>query len=768
MTVPSPTAASQVTGPGPGKPLFGTVLVANRGEIACRVIRTLRALGIRSVAVYSDADAGARHVREADRAVRIGPAAAAESYLNIDAIIQACRDTGAEAVHPGYGFLSENVDFASALVAAGITFIGPGVESLNVMGDKIRSKNHVAGYGVPVVPGIAEPGMSDAQLMAAAAGVGFPLLIKPSAGGGGKGMHIVERPEALGPTLTIARRVAASAFGDDTLFLERLVRAPRHIEVQVLADNHGNVIHLGERECSLQRRHQKVIEEAPSPLLDSLNDGGATRARIGEAACQAARSVHYSGAGTVEFLVSDDTPDEFFFMEMNTRLQVEHPVTEMVTGVDLVEWQVRIAAGEELTVRQADVELTGHAVEARVYAEIPERNFLPSTGTVLLLDELPGPAQRPGARGHNAAARSEVPAGKGRVRVDSSLHEGLELATNYDPMISKVIAWGEDRTAALDTLDEALAGYTALGIDTNVEYLRLLINDSDVRAGRLDTGLIERKSPDFAFRRVGDAELVAAALYAVSREEQDTAESPPGPWQAYKGWRLGAPAPLALGIGTPDGGIATVRVYRGRAGGRVNDGPVMVTVDNGPDHEASMEFRSRREAVLNLAGETVQYSFAPVYRGPVTATWDNTAPAVPTELFLGNGGWSCRLEILTRESRLARVLAAIHREEGAADPEVRSPMPGTVVSVAVSDGDTVAAGQLLLSVEAMKMEHQLLAEVGGTVHISVKAGQPVKADQLLATIHAEANAEANAEAHTQGPARPGSTIHDPLNPGEGA
>lgn len=742
MTVPTPTAPSPITTTGPGKALFGTVLVANRGEIACRVIRTLRALGIRSVAVYSDADAGARHVSEADRAVRIGPAPAAESYLSIEAIVQACRDTGAEAVHPGYGFLSENVDFARALEAAGITFIGPGVESLNIMGDKIRSKNHVAGYGVPVVPGIAEPGMTDAQLIEAADAVGFPLLIKPSAGGGGKGMHVVERTGELGPTLATARRVAASAFGDDTLFLERLVRTPRHIEVQVLADNHGNVIHLGERECSLQRRHQKVIEEAPSPLLDLLNDGGATRARIGEAACQAARSVHYSGAGTVEFLVSDDAPDEFFFMEMNTRLQVEHPVTEMVTGADLVEWQVRIAAGEELTLRQADVELHGHAVEARVYAEIPERNFLPSTGTVLLLDELPGHAQRPGA-----PSRSEVPAGRGRVRVDSSLREGLELSSNYDPMMSKVIAWGEDRTAALDTLDEALSGYTALGLDTNVEYLRLLINDADVRAGRLDTGLIERKLPGFAFRHVEDAELVAAALYALSREEQDAAETPSGPWQARNGWRLGAPSPRPISLGTPDGGIATARV----SGGRVLDGPVMVTVNNGPERSASLQFRSRRDAVLTLNGEAGRYSFAPVYRGPVTPTWDNPTPAWPTELFLGNGGWSCRLDVLTRESKLARVLAAIQREVGAADPQVRSPMPGTVVSVAVSNGDTVEAGQLLLSVEAMKMEHQLLAEVAGTVHISVTAGQPVKADQVLATIHAEAH-----------------TIQDPPNRGEGA
>ena len=425
----------------PQKPLFGTVLVANRGEIACRVIRTLRALGIRSVAVYSDADDDARHVREADVAVRIGPAAATESYLKIEAILKACRDTGAEAVHPGYGFLSENVDFARALAEAGITFIGPGVESLNVMGDKIRSKNHVTGYGVPVVPGIAKPGMTDAQLIEAAAGVGFPLLIKPSAGGGGKGMHIVERPEDLAATLATARRVAASAFGDDTLFLERLVLTPRHIEVQVLADNHGNVIHLGERECSLQRRHQKVIEEAPSPLLESLPDGAEIRARLGEAACNAARSVSYSGAGTVEFLVSDNAPDEFFFMEMNTRLQVEHPVTEMVTGIDLVEWQVRIAAGEELTVRQDDVVLTGHSVEARVYAEVPEKNFMPSGGEVLLLDE----------RGTIFTAMDDLdsvtPADADPdIRIDSSLLTGLEISSDYDPMVAKVIAWGRDRT----------------------------------------------------------------------------------------------------------------------------------------------------------------------------------------------------------------------------------------------------------------------------------------------------------------------------------
>jgi acetyl-CoA/propionyl-CoA carboxylase biotin carboxyl carrier protein len=709
----SPTSASQ-------GPLFNTVLVANRGEIACRVIRTLRALGIRSVAVYSDADAGARHVREADIAVRIGPAAAAESYLKIEAILQACRETGAEAVHPGYGFLSENVDFARALEKAGITFIGPGVESLNVMGDKIRSKNHVTGYGVPVVPGIAQPGMTDAQLIEAAAGVGFPLLIKPSAGGGGKGMHVVERPEDLAATLATARRVAASAFGDDTLFLERLVTTPRHIEVQVLADNHGNVIHLGERECSLQRRHQKVIEEAPSPLLESLPNGAAVRARIGEAACNAARSVHYSGAGTVEFLVSDNAPDEFFFMEMNTRLQVEHPVTEMVTGADLVEWQVRIAAGEELTVRQDDVVLNGHSVEARVYAEIPERNFLPSTGRVWLLDEAADDAA-------------------GKVRVDSALLEGLQISSSYDPMVSKVIAWGEDRTAALDTLDAALAGYTALGVDTNVEYLRLLINDADVRAGRLDTGLIERRMPDFAFRAAGEFEVAAAALYVAAMQEPDPQAADTNLWDRRDGWRLGARAPRRISLGTPNGGVATVEVS-----GSAGQGSVTVSVDGGPQRKASLRFPKRNHGELILGGEARLYSLAPVSLGPAVADGsnparDNPKPGLSTELFLGNDGWSCRLEVLTRETRLARILAAVQREEGAADPAVRSPMPGTVVSVPVSDGDTVQAGQVLLSVEAMKMEHQLLAPLGGTVHISAKAGDLVKADQVLATVHPAAS-----------------------------
>ncbi|MBJ7349177.1 MAG: ATP-grasp domain-containing protein, partial [Rhodococcus sp.] len=401
--------------------MLDTILIANRGEIAVRVARTLRRMGIRTVAVYSDADADARHVREADTAVRLGPASARESYLDIDKVIAAAKATGAQGIHPGYGFLSENPHFAAACAEAGIAFLGPPEKAIEVMGDKIAAKAAVSAFGVPVVPGISRPGLSDEDLIAGAPDVGFPVLVKPSAGGGGKGMRLVERAEALPAALASARREAASSFGDDTLFLERFVLRPRHIEVQILADGHGNVIHLGERECSLQRRHQKVIEEAPSPLLDAQ-----TRARIGEAACNTARSVDYSGAGTVEFIVSADHPDDFFFMEMNTRLQVEHPVTEMVTGIDLVEWQVRIAAGEPLTLSQHDIRLTGHAIEARVYAEDPGREFLPTGGTVVGLRE---------------------PTGTG-IRVDSGLAIGTEVGSNYDPMLSKVIAHGPDRSTA--------------------------------------------------------------------------------------------------------------------------------------------------------------------------------------------------------------------------------------------------------------------------------------------------------------------------------
>ncbi|WP_186759260.1 biotin carboxylase N-terminal domain-containing protein [Arthrobacter alpinus] len=683
-------------------PPFGTVLVANRGEIACRVIRTLKAQGIRSVAVYSEADAGARHVREADLALCIGPAPAAESYLSIPAVIAACQASGAQAVHPGYGFLSENLEFAKALAEAGITFIGPNLEALNVMGDKIRSKNHVAAAGVPVVPGLSEPGLTDADLIAAAEDIGFPLLIKPSAGGGGKGMHSVFTAQELPATLATARRVAAASFGDDTLFLERRVANPRHIEVQVLGDSFGNVVHLGERECSLQRRHQKVIEEAPSPLVTGMDDGGTTRERIGAAACAAAASVNYTGAGTVEFLVSDDRPDEFFFMEMNTRLQVEHPVTEMVARVrgddlDLVAWQLRIAAGETIDFTQADVTLEGHAVEARVYAEQPAEGFLPATGTVAGLDE--SVARRDG------------------VRVDSSLARGLELTANYDPMLAKVIAWGSDRQEALDRLDAALADYVVLGVPTNVEYLRLLINDPDVQAGRLDTNLIQRKLPDMQFRTVA-ARDYALASWVVDAKATSLAEVAarealvePGttPWSRTDGWRLGDHAPWRSNWAAP--GRTGVVTVSGPQAGSGTEGPGVVRVSglcDGPEE-------------VSVGGVINDYHFA--VQGDT--------------VFLGSGGWSVELMRLDREAATARMLAGLERKDAAADPQLRSPMPGTVTVVNAATGERVQAGAVLLAVEAMKMEHQIVAPMAGTVHIGVTVGALVKADQIVATIHTE-------------------------------
>ncbi len=501
--------------------MFDTVLVANRGEIAVRVIRTLRRLGIRSVAVYSDADAGARHFAEADTAVRLGPAPARESYLDIAKVIGAAQRTGAQAIHPGYGFLSENAEFAAACDRAGVVFLGPPARAIEVMGDKIAAKNAVAAFDVPVVPGVARPGLTDDDLVEAADEVGYPVLVKPSAGGGGKGMRMVDDPARLRDALVSARREAGSAFGDDTLFLERFVLRPRHIEVQIIADKHGGVVHLGERECSLQRRHQKVIEEAPSPLLDA-----ATRTRIGAAACDTARSVDYVGAGTVEFIVSGDRPDEFFFMEMNTRLQVEHPVTEAVTGLDLVEWQLRVAAREKLAFAQGDIELSGHAIEARVYAEDPARGFLPTGGRVLQVIEPSGPG----------------------VRVDSSLQSGTVVGSDYDPMLSKVIAHGADRAQALARLDQALSHTAVLGVQTNVEFLRFLLADERVQAGDLDTALLDERLADFAPLPASDDVFAAAGLYVQAvlarRAGADL-------WAAPSGWRVGgATAPVRTAMQT--------------------------------------------------------------------------------------------------------------------------------------------------------------------------------------------------------------------------
>jgi acetyl-CoA/propionyl-CoA carboxylase biotin carboxyl carrier protein len=649
---------------------FDTVLVANRGEIAVRVIRTLRAMGIRSVAVYSDADAGARHVAEADVAVRIGPAPARQSYLNIPAVVKAAVRTGAQAVHPGYGFLSENADFAAALAQAGIVFIGPPARAIATMGDKITAKAAVSAFGVPVVPGISRPGLTDDDLIDGAAEVGFPVLVKPSAGGGGKGMRMVERPAELPAALVSARRESAAAFGDDTLFLERFVLVPRHIEVQVLADGNGNVIHLGERECSLQRRHQKVIEEAPSPLLDP-----ATRARIGAAACDTARSVDYVGAGTVEFIVSAKHPDEFFFMEMNTRLQVEHPVTELVTGVDLVELQVRIAAGEQLPIAQDDVTMTGHAIEARVYAEDPARDFLPTGGTVLDVVE------------------------PRTARVDSGIYAGTVVGSDYDPMLAKIITHAADRPAALNALDRALAETAVLGVTTNVDFLRFLLADPEVAEGLLDTGLLDRRVGDFTPRSAGDDGFAAAAAYRWLRNFQQATDDP---WSVPSGWRMGEAAATVLRlrsgertdhiriVGSPEAATVTVEGGETRSlAATLDDAALTVTLDGVRARYRVADSDHR----IWLAGDD----------GVTLIEEVREAPVRPDEAHSG-------------------------------DAELISPMPGSVVAIGVEDGAQLAAGTVVVTVEAMKMEHALSAPVDGVVELFVAVGDQVKVGQPLARI----------------------------------
>ena len=673
--------------------LFSTVLVANRGEIACRILRTLRDLGIRSVAVYTDPDRGARHVTLADLAVRLGAPEASAGYLDVDGIVAAARTAGAEAIHPGYGFLAENAELARACATAGLTFVGPGIEALELMGDKIRAKGHVSRAGVPVIPGLAEPGLTDDQLADAADEIGYPVLVKPSAGGGGKGMHVVTGPEEVRAALAGARRIAAAAFADDTLFLERYLASPRHIEVQVLADQHGTVIHLGERECSLQRRHQKVIEEAPSPLVDA-----ATRERIGEMACAVARSVGYVGAGTVELLVSGDAPDDVFFLEMNTRLQVEHPVTELVTGLDLVEWQLRVAAGEPLGLRQADVRMTGHAVEARVYAEDPSRGSLPTNGTVLVLEE---------------------PSGDG-IRVDSALVPGLTVTSHYDPLLAKVIAWGHDRTQALARLDAALAATTVLGLPTNINLLRRILADPDVRAGRLDTGLLERLLPDLRLRDVDAPVLVAAALWARAGESTAPVAGRArvgarsvGVGTAWRrdGWRLGDDQPTRYDFALGPQETVEVAVWGDADAATVSVG------DDAP-RRAGLRRLGPHAADVEIDG--VLHSFRIVTDG--ATTW------------VGTDGSAFGLRLRTRADRLADQLALITRSERGASPHVRSPMPGTVVAVEVATGDHVTVGQTLLTVEAMKMEHRLAATADGIVTLTARPADLVKLDQVVATI----------------------------------
>ncbi|MGP3984711.1 acetyl/propionyl/methylcrotonyl-CoA carboxylase subunit alpha [Streptomyces sp. KR80] len=700
-------------------PPFDSVLVANRGEIAVRVIRTLKAMGVRSVAVFSDADADARHVREADTAVRIGPASAAESYLSIARLLEAAARTGAQAVHPGYGFLAENAAFARACADAGLVFIGPPAAAIELMGDKIRAKETVRAAGVPVVPGSFGSGLSDAELAAAAREIGMPVLLKPSAGGGGKGMRLVRTEALLADEIAAARREANGSFGDDTLLVERWIDRPRHIEIQILADGHGHVLHLGERECSLQRRHQKIIEEAPSPLLDD-----ATRAAMGEAAVQAARSCGYVGAGTVEFIVPGGdrppaaavgSPTAHFFMEMNTRLQVEHPVTELITGLDLVEWQVRIAAGEPLPFTQEDVRLSGHAVEARVYAET-ERvsgdrvDFLPSAGTVQLLHE---------------------PEGEG-VRVDSGLAEGTEVGTSYDPLLAKVIAHGADRPTALRRLRAALASTAVLGVETNTGFLRRLLGHPAVGAGDLDTGLVDRDAASLVATDIPAEVYGSAALLrhaALGTAGGDGAYSPAwtDPFSVPSGWRLGGePAWTVHHLRVPGHEPVAVRVRGAAAGAEVRIGDaelVAARLVAGGAGSAGAAHGDGPTAAGLAAPTVIRVEWGGVIHAFVT-------PPGGAGSWLGRDGESWHVQDHDPVAAALRGAAGAHGVDA-----LTAPMPGTVTVVKAAVGDEVTAGQSLLVVEAMKMEHVISAPHAGTVtELDVVPGSTVAMDQVLAVV----------------------------------
>jgi 3-methylcrotonyl-CoA carboxylase alpha subunit len=642
--------------------MFDTLLVANRGEIACRVIRTARRMGLRTVAVHSDADAGAMHVAMADAAVNIGPPPARESYLRADAVIDAARRTGAQAVHPGYGFLSENAAFAEACAAAGLVFVGPPASAIRAMGGKSEAKALMGEAGVPTVPGYHGEDQDPALLAAEAERIGYPLLVKASAGGGGKGMRVVERAADLAEQLAGAKREAAGAFGDDRVLLERYLTRPRHVEIQVFADRHGNAVYLFERDCSIQRRHQKVVEEAPAPGLDP-----ALRRRMGEAGVAAARAIGYVGAGTVEFLLDQD--GSFYFMEMNTRLQVEHPVTEAITGQDLVEWQLRVAAGERLPLLQDDLAIRGHAVEVRLYAEHPQREFLPQTGR---LDHLRFPAEGP------------------HVRVDAGVRTGDAISIHYDPMIAKLIVWDEDRPAAVRRLRAALAGTQVAGLATNAAFLAAVAAHPAFLAADLDTRFIERHRADLLPEPApaDDRALALAALAVLLRRRDDAAAraartaDPWSPWAAMDGWRLNAPSRVAALLRDGDREVEVAAVAEGQGWVlHLPGGAAHATAELSPDGTLA--------AVLDGARETATAVFA------------------GDGLTLFRTGGTHRFAVVDR--------LAVAADADAAGGRLQSPMPGKVVAVLVEAGAAVEKGQPLMVLEAMKMEHTIRAPSAGTV-----------------------------------------------------
>lgn len=663
--------------------MFSKILIANRGEIACRVIRTCRKLGIRTVAVYSEADADAQHVRQADEAYPIGGPRPAESYLRGDAILEAAKRSGAQAIHPGYGFLSENADFAEAVENAGIVFIGPKAASMRKMGSKAGAKDLMMAAGVPVVPGYTGEDQSPSGLSREAARIGFPLMIKAAHGGGGKGMRIVHRLDDFIAQLESCQREASNAFGRDRVLLERYVQSPRHIEIQVFGDTHGNAIHLNERECSAQRRYQKVLEESPSTFLTPE-----LRAAMGEAAVKAAHAIDYVNAGTVEFIV--DPSGAFYFMEINTRLQVEHPVTELTTGLDLVEWQLRIAAGDALPITQQQVPQHGHAIEVRLYAEDPEAGFLPGSGK---LEKLALPTPSP------------------HVRIDSGIVEGDTVSIFYDPMIAKLIVWDQDRAAALARLRDALAQCEIVGPKSNVEFLEQLVRHPSVAEGSIDTGYLDRHLDEFMPAHAVDSSLLLAAATATlltqeadARQQAALSSDSGSPWAIADGWRLGHAGrrPLAF-LHRGDDLALVAHGANGQYSIETDDGGIHA-VDGARLHAGELSLRLQLQARRFL-----------VRIGPRKVTVHDGDK---------------RLD-LTRVSAYRPKNASVSGNDG----RIVAPMPGRVVMVKAKPGETVAAGQELLVIEAMKMELAIKSPRAGVMaELRAAAGDFVEADAVLATL----------------------------------
>jgi 3-methylcrotonyl-CoA carboxylase alpha subunit len=654
---------------------FRILLIANRGEIACRVIRTARAMGLRTVAVYSEADRDAMHVAMADEAVLLGPARARDSYLNIERVIEAARKTGAEAVHPGYGFLSENAEFAQACADAGLVFVGPTAAMMTAMGSKSGSKALMEKAGVPLVPGYHGDAQDEATLAKAAEKAGFPVLVKASAGGGGRGMRVVRSAAELAPAIVSAKREAKAAFGDDRMLIEKYVDNPRHIEVQIIGDSHGNLLSLFERECTLQRRHQKVIEEAPSPTLNA-----AQREAVCEAARKAAGAVNYVGAGTIEF-VSDGK--DVFFIEMNTRLQVEHPVTELITGIDLVEWQLRVAFGEKLPLTQGEIRLNGHAIEARVYAENPQKNFMPSVGRIKTW---------------------RTPEPSNGLRIDAGYRSGDAVSPYYDAMLAKVIAWAPTRAVAIERLNRGLEDTDVRGIVTNIPFLSALVTHPRVAANTIDTGFIERELKNLTASSAapGDLELCAAVAAIVGEEQEAARAEAHSPWRTF-GW---------MPVGRRQ------RVFSFRQG-------------QGTEHKVGLHYGNGPSA-LSIGDREFAFTSSPSDDGG----FDLTLDGVKSHVFAVTDGHE--LYLRTRNGRFD-----LHwvdpfggeTEEQVGEDKIVAPLPGTVVALLAEEGATLEKGAAILTLEVMKMEQTLRAPYAGVLKkIKCKVGDIVGEGVELAEV----------------------------------